>query len=189
MKTWNSDRVQNKIINRLERKEKQQAFKRDRFFKFKINEIHNTLSQALLMKKIVETDNPGAISNALLKGLKKLLNITEFDLRYFIAPIRDLVPRPNLFSLYVTQYIMESLIDDPDVIEIYGTDEEIYRVVNGIFSRINIRFEKAEEEAAAQLARNKSLVQGTREYEIALDQLFRSKVGEPQNPGTPFPPR
>jgi hypothetical protein len=189
VRTFSSDRVQEKILNRLERKEKQEVFKRDRFFKFKISEIHNTLSQALLMKKIVETDNPAAIYDALLRGLKKLLNISEFDLRYFIAPIRELVPRPNLFSLYVTQYIMETLIDDPNVIEIYGTDEEIYRVVNEILSRINIRFEKAEEEAMAQLAHNKSLVPGSREYEIVLDQLFRKKVGEPQDSKNTPPPK
>ncbi len=182
MKRFGSDKVQTKIIDRLERKDKQKAFRQDRFFKFKIGEIHNTLFQALLMKKIIETDNPAAVSDALLKGLRRLLNISEFDLRYFIAPIRDLVARPNPYSLYTTQYIMETLIDDPNIIEIYGTDKEIYQVVNEIFSRTNMRFERAEEEARAQLARNKSLVPGSGEYEIALDQLFRKKVGEPQNP-------
>jgi hypothetical protein len=32
----------------------------------------------------------------------------------------------------------------------------------------------------AQLSRNKSLTPGSREYDIALDQLFRQKMGEPQ---------
>ncbi len=180
MKSFSPDKVQNKIINRIEREEKKQAFKRDRFFKFKIGEIHNALSQTLLMKKIIETDNPAAISDSLLKALKRLLHITEFDLRYAIAPIREVVQRPNPFSLYMTQYIMETLIDDPDIIEIYGTDEEIYRVVNEIFSRINIRFDRAEKEIMDQLARNKSLVHGSEEYEIAMDQLFRKKMGPPQ---------
>ncbi len=181
MKRWGSDRVQEKILNRLERKERQQAFKRDRFFKFKVTEIHSKLFQALLMKKIIETENPAAISDALLKGLKKLLNISEFDLRYFIAPIRDLVPRPNPYSLYMTQYIMETLIDDQNVIEIYGTDRDIYEAVNEIFSQTSVRFEKAEEEAISELARDKSLLPGSREYEIALDQVFRRKVGESQD--------
>lgn len=189
MKSFSPDKVQNKIINRIEREEKKQAFKRDRFFKFKIGEIHNALSQTLLMKKIIETDNPAAISDSLLKGLKRLLHITEFDLRYAIAPIRDVVQRPNPFSLYMTQYIMETLIDDPDVIEIYGTDEEIYRVVNEIFSRINIRFDRAEKEIMDQLARNKTLVPGSEEYEIAMDQLFRKKMGPPQEQGNTPPPK
>jgi hypothetical protein len=180
MKTWDSGRVQNKIINRLERQEKKQAFERDRFLKFKLPEIHNKLSQKLLIEKIIETDNPAAISDALLKGLKKAQKSSEFDFKYFIAPIRSLVPRPNTYSLYMTQYIMEVLINDPDVIEIYGTDAEIYQVVNEVFSQVNVRFEKAEEDVMTQISRYKSLVPGSREYEIALDQLIRKKVGEPQ---------
>ena len=175
-----SGRVQDKLINRLERQERQQAFQRDRFFRFKLPEIHNKLSQTLLMEKIIETDNPAAVSDAILVGLKKALKSSEFDFNYFIAPIRNLVPHPNPYSLYMGQYILEVLINDPNIIEIYGTDEEIYRVVNRVFSQTSMRFEKAEEDIVAQLARNKSLVEGSREYEIALDQLMREKVGEPQ---------
>ncbi len=180
MRTFDSGRVQDKIIKRLERQEKRQAFQRDRFFSFKLPEIHTKLTQALLMEKIVETDNPAAVSDVLLKGMKKALRSSEFDFKYFIAPIRSLVPRANPFSLYITQYIMEVLIDAPDVIDIYGTDLEIYQVVNKVISKISIQFERAEEEITAQLSRNKSLVPGSREYEIALDELLRKKVGEPQ---------
>lgn len=180
MKKWDSGRVQERLINRLERQERQQAFQRDRFLKFKLPEIHNSLSQTLLMRKIIETDNPGAVSDLIMKGLKKALKSSEFDFKYFIAPIRNLVPHPNPYSLYMTQYIMEVLIDDPNVIEIYGTDHEIYQVVNEVISQINMKFERAEEEVMAQIGRNRSLVPGSREYEIALDQLIREKVGEPQ---------
>ena len=180
MKTWDGGRIQDKLINRIERQERQKAFNRDRFLKFKLPEIHNELSQVLLMKKVVETDNPAAITASILRGLRKAMNSSEFDLKYFIAPLRDLVPRANPYSLYMTQYIMEVLIDDPDVIEIYGTDQEIYKIINDVFSRINIKFDKAEEEVMAQIGRNKSLVPGTRDYEIALDQLMRQKLGQPQ---------
>ena len=180
MQTRYSGKVQDKLINRLERQEKRQAFQQDRFFKYKLNEIHNKLPQNLLMKKVIATDNPAAISDAILKCLKKALKISQFDFDYFIAPIRDLVPRANRHSLYITQYIMEVLINDPNVIEIYGTDEEIYRIVNETVSQINIKFERAEEEILAELARNKSLRPGTGEYDIEMDQLMRKKVGEPQ---------
>jgi hypothetical protein len=180
MKTFHSGKVQDKLINRLERKERQEAFQRDRFLKFKLPEIHKKLAQVLLMRNIIETDNPSAISDSIHKGLKKALNSSEFDFKYFIAPIRTLLSRPNPYSLYMTQYIMEVLINDPEVIEIYGTDLEIYHVVNEVFSQINIKFERAEEEITAQLATDKSLVPGSREYEIALDQLIYKKLGEPQ---------
>lgn len=86
MKRFGSGNVQDKIINRLERQEKQDAFQRDRFFRFKLPEIHSRLSQVLLMEKVIETENPAAVSDLLLKGLKQALRSNEFDLKYFIAP-------------------------------------------------------------------------------------------------------
>jgi hypothetical protein len=180
MKRFDSGRVQEKLISRLERKEKQEAFQRDRFFKYKLPQIHASLSQALLMEKIIETDNPTAVSDLLLKGLRQALRTNEFELKYFIAPIRSVVPRPNPISLYMTQYILEVMIQDPVVIEVYGTDLEIYKVVNEVITRINLKFERAEQEMVQQLSRNKSLTPGSREYDIALDQLFRQRMGEPQ---------
>ena len=180
MKRFGSGRVQEKLLDRLERKERQEAFQRDRFFKFKLPEIHTGLSQALLMEKIIETDNSATVSDLILKGLKKALRISEFDFKYFIAPIRNLLRHPNPISLYITQHILEVIINDPCVIDVYGTDLEIYKVVNDVISRINLKFERAEEQIMQQLSRNKSLTPGSRDYEIALDQFFREKMGEPQ---------
>ncbi len=180
MKSFDTGRVQEKLINRLERKEKQEAFQRDRFFRFKLPEIHTRLAQALLMERIIETDNAAAVSDLIMQGLKKALRSSEFDFKYFVAPIRDLLPRPNSFSLYITQYILEVVINDPSVIEVYGTDLEIYKVVNGVITQINVKFERTENEILEQLSRNKSLTPGSREYDIALEQLFRKRMGEPQ---------
>ncbi len=173
-------RVQDKLINRLERQEKRQAFQRDRFFKFKLDEIHQKLTQSLLMKKVIETDKPAGVSDSLHKCLKKALHSTSFDFDYFIAPIRGLVPRPNRHSLFITQYIMEKLIDDPNVIEVYGTDEEIYRIVNEVVSQVNIRFERTEEEVVSQLSRNKSIRPGTPAYDIELERMMQKKMGDPK---------
>ena len=180
MKRYDTGRVQDKLLDRLERKERQEAFQRDRFFKFKLPEIHTQLSQALLMEKIVETENIAAFKTCLLEGLKKALNINEFDFKYFIAPIRDLLPRANPLSLYFTQYILEILINDPSVIDIYGTDLEIYKVVNGVITKINTKFERTEKDILQQLSHNKSLAQGSREYDIALEQAYRKRMGDPQ---------
>jgi len=181
MHTRDSGRVQDKLINRLERQEKKRAIKQNKFFRFKLPEIHNKLSQALLLEKIIETDDVASFSGSVLKGLKKALNSSEFDFQYFVSPIRELIPHPNPYSLYMTQYLMEVLINDPSVIEIYGTDEEIYQSINRVISNSSLQFERAEEEIVAQLARNKSLVPGSGEYETAMDQLLRKMVGEPQS--------
>jgi hypothetical protein len=184
MKNFNTGKEQDKLINRLEKQEKQQAFQRDRFFKYKISEIHSKLAQSLLMEKIVETDNSAGFSEALMKGLKKLLKTNEFDFKYFIAPIRNLVTHPNPISLYITQYILEVVLNDPSVIDVYGTDKEIYQVVNKEITSINLKFERDEQKIMDQLAHNKSLTPGSRDYEIALDQLFRKAMGEPADTGS-----
>ena len=180
MKRYDTGKVQDKLLNRLERKEKQESFQRDRFFKFKLPEIQSRLIQALLMEKIIETEDTQAVNDLLSKGLKKILTTNEFDFKYFIAPIRNLLPRPNPLSLYLTQYILEVMIDEPCVIDVYGTDLEIYKVVNDVISRINVKFERAEAEILQQVTRNKSLIPGSREYDIALEQAFRRKMGDPQ---------
>ena len=180
MYTRDTGKVHNKLINRLERQEKQRAFQQGRFFRFKLPEIHNKLRQVLLQEEIIETDNAAAISDSILKGLKKALHSSEFDFEYFVSPIRNLVPRPNPYSLYMTQYVMEVLIDDPNVIEIYGTDEDVYHVINRVISQSHIHFDKVEEEIVAQLAHNRSMLPGSAEYQIARDQLLRERVGDPQ---------
>jgi hypothetical protein len=180
MKIYRDGRVQDKILDRIERQEKKRAFDQERFLRFKLPEVHNKLYQKLLVEKVIETDDPAAISASILGGLKKALHSTEFDFKYFVAPIRDLIARPNPYSLYMTQYIMEVLIDSPAVIEIYGTDLEIYKKVNEVISKIQIQFENMEQEVISQVASNKSLVPGSRDYEIAVDQLLRKKIGDPQ---------
>jgi hypothetical protein len=181
MKRFDSGKELDKVLKGIERKEKQAAFQRDRFFKFKLPEIHKSLSQALLMEKAVETDNPAALSDLVLQGLKKALKVNEFEFKYFVAPLRDLLPNPNPVALYMTQYILEVILNDPSVVEVYGTDAEIYRLVNDVIVKVNTKFERAEEEIVQQLARNKSIPQGSREYDIALDQAFRKRMGEPQS--------
>jgi hypothetical protein len=180
MKNFDTGRVQDKLINRLERQEKHQSFQRDRFFRFKLPEIHTSLSQALLIENIIETDNASAFSDLILKGLKKLLKTNEFDFKYFIAPIRSLVTHPNPISLYITQYILEVVLNDPHVIDVYGTNEDIYRTVNRVITKINQKFERTEQNMLEQLSKNKSLTPGSRDYDIALDELIRKNLGDPQ---------
>ena len=178
MKSFDNDKVHSKLINKLDRAEKQQAYQRDRFFKFKLPEIHSSLAQTLLMEKIVETDNPAAVTALLLKGMKQMIKASEFDFTYFIAPLRGIIARPNTFSLYITQYILEVIMNDPNVVDVYGTDEDIYRVVNRVVSNINMKFERTEEKIMEQLSKKKSLVPGSRDYDIALEEAIRKGSGD-----------
>ena len=80
----------------------------------------------------------------------------------------------------MTQYVLEVIIDDPSVVDVYGDDQEIYKTINNVITRINMKFDRSENEILQQLARNKSLTPGSREYDVALEELFRKKMGEPQ---------
>jgi hypothetical protein len=181
MHTRDSGKVHDKLVKRLERQEKQLAYQQGRFFRYKLDEIHRKLMQVLLQEEIIETDNAAAVSGALLKGVKKAANSTEFDFTYFISPIRTLVPRPNAYSLYMTQYLMEVLINEPSVIEIYGTDEEAYHVINKVISQCSIQFDETEREIEKQLARNQKLVPGSAAYQVEKDEMFRKKMGDPKS--------
>lgn len=182
MKPRYSGRTQDRLIDRLERKERRESLRRDRFFRFKLSEIHAKVTQALLLNKIIETENPQAVSDLIMQGLNKAYKSSEFDFKYFTAPLRSLVPRPNPYTLYLAQYILEVLINDPNVIDIYGTDLEIYTLIDGIIGQINERFERTEKEIVKQLSHNKSLIPGSRDYEIALEQMFYKKVGSSEMP-------
>ena len=72
---------------------------------------------------------------------------------------------------------------DPNIIDVYGTDLEIYKAVNKVITNINQKFNRAEKKILEQLSHNKSLVPGSRDYDIALDQAFRKIIGEPQESG------
>jgi hypothetical protein len=57
-------------------------------------------------------------------------------MQYKVAPVRNLTPDPNVISLYLTQYIIEDLIDHDNIQDVFGDDLEIYRAVDSILSRI-----------------------------------------------------
>ena len=63
-------------------------------------------------------------------GLDKMTRMDDFDIDFQVAPIRNIVPQPQIVSLYVTAYVIEKLINHKDVVDIYGSDEEIYFTIN-----------------------------------------------------------
>lgn len=90
------------------------------------------LCQRLMDRKIIETTSVDSIQKALENQLKSLHLLEEFDMQMKLAPVRTLVQDPNIVSLYLTQYIVEDLIENPDIQDIFGEDIEIYRAVDSI---------------------------------------------------------
>jgi hypothetical protein len=94
------------------------------------DELAQKLAMKLVNSNLIETNNQRDVEEQLASALGELLNAEDFDIQFAIANFRNLVPQANRISLYVTAFIIERLIDHRSVVDIYGTDEEIYSVVN-----------------------------------------------------------
>ena len=92
--------------------------------------LANAISSKLIEKSLVETTNQNSFEEQIRIGLDKMTRMEDFDIDYQIAPIRNIVPQPQIVSLYVTAYVIEKLINHKDVVDIYGSDEEIYFTIN-----------------------------------------------------------
>jgi hypothetical protein len=80
--------------------------------------------------ELVETHNKNSLQERIHKCLETLTNADDFDIDYQIAPFRRLVTQPHVVSLYVTAFVIEKLINDKDIVDIYGSDDEIYACIH-----------------------------------------------------------
>jgi hypothetical protein len=92
--------------------------------------LSNAIATKLVENNLVETTNKNSLEGQIQKCLDKLGRSEDFDIDYQIAPIRNLVPNPQIVSLYVTAFVIEKLINHKDVVDIFGSDEEIYFTIN-----------------------------------------------------------
>ncbi len=99
-------------------------------------ELANRIAMKLIEQKLIETKNKKELERQLAGCIKTLIMAEDFDVQYQIAPLRTIVRRPNFISLYITAFIIEKLINHRTIIDIYGTDEEIYECVNSQVIRL-----------------------------------------------------
>jgi len=126
----------NKTIDAIDRK-------RERERRFILNkarenapELAIRLVQRLIDEHIIETNNVQAIQEGVEKQLKEPSDMDEFEIRLKIADIRTLVPDPNILSLYLTAYVIDDLIDHPNIQDIFGDDRDVYNAVESILGMI-----------------------------------------------------
>jgi hypothetical protein len=93
----------------------------------------------LIEEELIRTTSKGDIEKQIAGSLEKLTRSDEFEIDYQIAPLRTLVPRPHIVSLYLTAFVVEQLINHRSVEDIYGSDEEIYNCINRQVSRFILR--------------------------------------------------
>lgn len=87
--------------------------------------LSNAIAMKLVENDLVETTNKNSLEEQITACLEKLTRADDFDVDYQIAPLRHVVPQPHIVSLYVTAFVIEKLIVHKDVVDIFGSDEEI----------------------------------------------------------------
>lgn len=100
------------------------------------DELAAKLVQRLIDKGIVETTSVQSLHATFEEQLKQLANLDEFEIQLKVAPVRTLVPDPNIISLYLTQFIIEDLINHSAIQDIYGEDLDIYLTIDSIFKAL-----------------------------------------------------
>ena len=118
------------IISKIE-SSKEHEFQQTRH---NIRNCSEALSKSLAMKLIenglIETTSKEDVEGQIAHCLESLSKAEEFDIDYQIAPFRQVVVRPNRASLYVTAFVVEKLINHKSIVDIYGSDEEIYDCIH-----------------------------------------------------------
>jgi len=126
----------NKAIDAIDRKRERER----RFILIKARdnaaELSTIIVQRLLDQHIIETNSEQAIRETMEKQLKKPADMDEFEIRLKIADIRTIKQDPNILSLYITAYIIEDLIDHPNIQDIFGDDLDVYNAVDSVLSQI-----------------------------------------------------
>ncbi|MFO7964740.1 MAG: hypothetical protein R6U50_12525 [Desulfobacterales bacterium] len=92
--------------------------------------LSNAIATKLVESKLVETTSKNTLEDQILQCLEQLNHAEDFDIEYQTAPFRNLVPNPNTVTLYVMAFVLEKLIHHKSIVDIYGSDEDIYRSIN-----------------------------------------------------------
>jgi hypothetical protein len=95
-----------------------------------LDPLANAIAMKLVDSDLVETTNKNSLEEQIGKCLQKLSRADDFDVDYQVAPLRNIVPQPHVVSLYVTAFIIEKMIAHKDVVDIYGSDEDIYLAIH-----------------------------------------------------------
>ncbi|MBV5306319.1 MAG: hypothetical protein J0652_06470 [Desulfobulbaceae bacterium] len=125
-----------KTIRSIDRKREQERRFMLQKARENANELAAKLVQRLIDKGIIETTSVQNLHDTFEEQLKKLSNLEEFDIQLKVAPLRTLVPDPNIISLYLTQFIIEDLINHSAIQDIYGEDLDIYLATDSIFKSL-----------------------------------------------------
>ncbi|MFP4476740.1 MAG: hypothetical protein ACLFOY_14375 [Desulfatibacillaceae bacterium] len=99
-----------------------------------IPDVADSLSNAVAIKLVeeglVETNNKNAVQEQIQMCLEGLSRADDFDIDYATAPFRKLVSNPHPVTLYLTAFVVEKLINHKAVVDIFGSDLDIYSTIH-----------------------------------------------------------
>lgn len=125
-KTFRVGDRESKLLSKIESSKERERFQIITAIRDNTDTFSNKISMKLIEQGLIETVSKNSIQEQLGKCLTSLCTSEDFDIDYQIAPLRGLVSNPNIASLYITAFVIENLINHKDVVDIYGSDEEIY---------------------------------------------------------------
>lgn len=124
------------VISRLDHEKESQRYNAMNLLRQHLDSLSDRIATKLIEERLVETTSKDDLESQLHFAMETLLTAEEFEIQFHIANVRSLVPRPHFVSLYVTAFIIEKLINHRCIVEIYGTDEDIYHCVNRQVSKL-----------------------------------------------------
>ena len=101
-----------------------------------VDSLSNAIVTKLIESHLVETTDKNGLEEQIVKCLDNLSRADDFDVDYMVSPYRQLVKHPNVVTLYVTAYLLEKLIDHKTVVDIFGSDEDIYGCIHGQVTKV-----------------------------------------------------
>ncbi len=115
-----------KLLSKIESSKERERIKTISTIRDNVDSFSNKVAMKLIESDLVETVSKNSVENQIARCLDNLVKAEDFDIDYMVAPFRTLISNPNIASLYLTAFIVETLINHKDVIDIYGSDEDIY---------------------------------------------------------------
>lgn len=115
-----------KLLSKIESSKERERYKTLTFIREHMESFSNKVAMKLIESGLVETVSKSSVENQIVRCLDTLCQAEDFDVDYMIAPFRTLISNPNIACLYLTAFIVEKLLEHKDVVDIYGSDEDIY---------------------------------------------------------------
>lgn len=123
-----------KLLSKIESSKERERIRTISTIRDNLDSFSNKVSMKLIETGLIETVSKSSVENQIARCLDTLCKADDFDIDYAVAPLRTLISNPNIASLYLTVFVVEKLIDHKDVIDVYGSDEDIYFCIQKVLS-------------------------------------------------------